>query len=142
MNIKKAIGAGLLVFAIQYAAVSVIGNTIGPLLVGGKYVEYIWQGIMAILLVGIVCRTTKWYFKDNTSNWINGLYVGLVFVVTSFMINLLQAIPALVAGQDVLGPIISYVSSVSFWITVSITVAAATMSGYINGRCTTCTTTE
>jgi len=95
---------------------------------------------MVIILAGIVCRVAKWYFNENTASWLNGLYLGASFVVTSFVVNLLQAIPALVAGQDILGPIQTYVSGWPFWITVGITLAAAALSGYHNGRCTTCTT--
>ncbi len=140
MNIKKAVGAGLLVFAIQFAAVSVAGNTLGPILGSSAWAGYLWQAIMIALLMAIVYCTAKWYFADNTANWINGLYLGLIFVVTSFTINLLQTIPALMAGRDVLGPIQTYISGWPFWITVAITIAATTLSGYISGKCTACNT--
>ena len=130
MNIKKAIGAGLLVFAIQFAAMSVLSNTIGPLLGANQWAGYAWQALMVVILVAIVYYIAKWYFTGNTINTKNGLYLGIVLVVVSFIVNILQVIPALIFGQDIVQPLIQYVTSISFLVTAGITVAAAVFAGY------------
>ncbi len=134
MNIKKAIGAGLLVFAIQFASVSVIGNTVGPFLGQGAWASYIWQVAMALLLAGIVYCIARWYFIANTSSTLQGAYLGLIIVATSFIVNLLQTIPALAFGQDIIGPLMQYITSIAFLITTVITIGAATFAGCLKAK--------
>ncbi len=134
MNIKKAIGAGLLVFAIQFAMVNVIGNTVGPFLGQSAWAGYAWQAAMVALLVAIVYFIARWYFTGNGVNAIKGFYLGLVLVATSFIINLVQTMPALIAGQNIWQPLLQYVSSLSFWVTVVITVASAVLAGYMGAK--------
>ncbi|GEM_PF-6301153 len=130
MNIRKAIGTGLLVFAIQFALVSVIGNIFGPFLGSSVTMGYVWQAVMVLLLIGIVHCASKWYFTGNTVNITKGLYLGLTLVLTSLTINLLQALPALAIGQDVVTPILNYVTSIPFWLTVGITIVTTTLTAY------------
>jgi len=134
MNIKKAIGTGLLVFAVQFASVSVIGNTFGPLLGTSAWAGYAWQAAMVLLLVAIVYCTARWYFTGTIATAIKGFYLGIVVVAVSFVINLLQTIPAIALGQNISQPLLQYVSSISFWVTVVITVASATCAGFMGAR--------
>jgi len=134
MNIQKAIGAGLLVFAIQFAMVSVIGNTVGPFLGRSAWAGYVWQAAMVALLVGIVYFVARWYFRGTATSYLQGLYLGLAIVVTGFVVNLLQTIPALAGGQSITEPLLQYVTSVSFWVTVAITLGSAMLAGYMGTK--------
>jgi len=134
MNIKKAIGAGLLVFAVQFASVSVVGNTIGPFLGQSTWAGYAWQAAMALLLAGIVYCIARWYFSASASSTLQGAYLGLIIVATSFIVNLLQTIPALAFGQDIVGPLMQYVTSISFLITAVITIGAAAFAGCLKAK--------
>jgi hypothetical protein len=130
MNILKAIGAGLLVFSIQFTSVTVLGNAIGPFLGTSATAGYVWQGAMILLLIAIVYFTSKWYFTGNPVSALKGALLGASFVVTSLVLNLLQTIPAIAAGQNITTPLLQYVTSIPFIITVVITIGAAAAAGH------------
>jgi len=134
MNIKKAIGAGLLVFAIQLAVINVLSGLVGPFLGDSTTAGYIWQAVLIVAFTVIVYYTAKWYFIGNKATIKTGVYLGLVLVATNFAVNLLQAIPAIVFKQDILQPLLQYVSSVPFLITSAVTVAGATLAGYLHHK--------
>jgi len=143
MNYTKAVGAGLLVFAIQFALVNVVGNIVGPFLPNaGVWAGYAWQAVMIMFLIAIVYHVSKWYFTGNNVSIVNGVLLGLILVVTNVVVTLAQAIPALLLGQDIKDAVVSYLTSVPFWLTVGITVAAAAATAYWRHRVSSCNVKE
>ncbi len=134
MNYKKAFGAGLLVFAIQMASVSVIGNAIGPLLGQSAWAGYVWQAMMVVLLISIVYFVSLWYFNSAKSTPLYGLYLGVIIVLVGFLVNMIQVIPALVFGQNILQPLLQYIISIGFWITVAITIGFTVLASILHSR--------
>ncbi len=134
MNYKKAVGAGLLVFAIQFSLVNVLGNLIGPFLGTGQAYVYGWQAFMILVLVTIVYFVSKWYFTGNKVTLNNGLYLGAILVATNVVITLVQAVPAAILGQSVTSAIVTYLTGWPFILTAVITVAAATGTAYLNRK--------
>ncbi len=142
MNYKKALGAGLLVFAIQFALVSVLSNLIGPFLGASQFANYIWQGVMVVLLIAIVYFVSRWYFIGNKASLQNGAYLGLILVVTSVAVTLIQAIPAMVLGRntngEVTAAIVDYLTGIPFLLTAAVTIGAAVGTAYLRQRTADC----
>ncbi len=131
LNIKKAVGAGLLVFTIQFTVVNIFSNMAGPFIKPGSWMIYAWQVVMYLVLVAIVYTTSRWYFKGNSSALTDGALLGVVFVLTGFIINLLQVIPAVALGRDIVNPILAYLKSTPFLIATGITIATTILTTYI-----------
>jgi hypothetical protein len=138
MNYKKAIGAGLLVYAVQFSLVSVLSNLIGPFLGTSSVANYAWQGAMILVLIAIVHCVSRWYFTGNSANLKNGAYLGAILVVTNVSVTLVQAVPAIILGNNVTDAIIAYLTGVPFLLTAAITVAAATGTAYLRHKAMGC----
>ena len=132
MNYKKAVGAGLLAFAIQFSLVNVLSNLIGPFLGNSKVYVYSWQAFMVLMLIAIVYFVSKWYFVGNKTSVLNGVILGVILVVTNMAITLAQAVPAAVlgVGQNVGSAIITYLTGWPFIITAIITIVASIPKWY------------
>ncbi len=131
MNIKKALGAGLLVFVIQFTVANIVSNMAGPFLSEGSWWVHTVQIAMALLLVAIVYCISRWYFSCNSSNCTKGAILGLIFVAVGFAVSLLQVLPAIILRQDILQPLLQYVISLPFLVPALITITTATLAGYI-----------
>ena len=142
MNIKKAIGAGLLVLAIQTLAMQILNSVVIPFLnkVPTNWVptvQYAWQFVIALLLIVIIYCVMRWYFTGITATPVKGFYVGIVMAIVTLVVTLLPAIPALLLGTGtsfVISGVTGYLSSLAFWITTGVTIFAATLAGFFQGR--------
>ncbi len=137
MNIQKAIGAGLLVFAFQFSFVSVLNTVVTPFLIqfqAGNFVAYAWQVFIAAVFVAIVYFVARWYFSGNKVDVLHGFYLGVMVTLVNFVINLLQALPFIVYGENVWFQMSDYFKSFGFWVTVILTVFAAMFAGFMGAR--------
>jgi len=142
MNIKKAIGAGLLVLAIQGLVLNILNAVIVPFLSKlptqwATAIQYVWQTILVIVLIAIIYCVLRWYFTGRTATPVKGFYVGIVMAIVALVVTLLPAVPALLLGTGtsfVISGITGYLSSLAFWVTTGVTIFAATLAGFFQGR--------
>ncbi len=138
MNIKKAIGAGLLVFAIQFTIANIVSNMAGPFLTEGSWGVYTMQIVMTLILVAIVCGMARWYFTGNSATCAKGSILGLIFVAVGFAVSMLQIVPAIILKQDILQPLMQYMISIPFLVPAAVTVGAATLAGHMSMKRSAC----
>lgn len=133
MNYKRAALWGMML----YVASAVIGVgvsfIISPDVAAGIAEPGVWLLLaQTIMAVALSFGATWWYFMSPSTipSAQNGLYFGLVAVVTSFVLDFCLFVPALYAGYT-FADFASFYSQVWFWIVLVLILAGAAGAGFV-----------
>lgn len=96
MNIKRAIGYGVMSWVLIFVAFSVL--MFSPWFRDGRTRIFVAHWI---LLIPIVWLLAKWYFKATPPTWKKGLYLGLIGLATGTVLDLVITVPLFVKSYAV-----------------------------------------
>lgn len=92
MNLKRAIGFGVMMWVLIFVAFSIIMFL--PFLAGKTTWQYV---IYWILFIPIALLTTKWYFKADPPTTKKGFMLGVIGLVVGSILDLVITIPLFIS---------------------------------------------
>ncbi len=95
MNIKRALGFGVMMWILIFVAVSIIMFL--PFLEGREVLPYL---IYWVVLVPMVLFSAKWYFRVDPPTLKKGFFLGVIGVLVGTVLDLIITIPLFIA-QDI-----------------------------------------
>jgi hypothetical protein len=88
MNIKRAIGFGVITWVLIFVVYSILLFT--PQLADREIVRQI---VFWVILIPIVLGSAKWYFRSGELSWYRGLSLGVIGLIVGTLLDISITIP-------------------------------------------------
>lgn len=95
MNLKRAVGFGVLMWIFVFVLWSII--LFIPLFRDSKMLQFL---VYWVLLIPVVLSTAKWYFKSDPPTIKKGIVIGIVALVVGAILDAIITVPLFIGSYS------------------------------------------
>jgi hypothetical protein len=128
MNIKRAIGIGVVMYLVSMAVGLAVAGLLKVMATDVRQAPALLWGIGIFLGVVLAASRARWYFRSATTlaRAGNGFFYGLVTVLLGFALDLTTVVASSRSLTNFIG---DYYGQPQFWLTVLSVLATTTSTG-------------